>query len=96
MVDTVKGRFKVPVVFEDLCAGCGLCEQNCPIFDQAAIVVYKFGENRRENGEYASAWQKEVIRERRRKSDSVNLDNEPDHEGESGEVSEGFSDGFIE
>ncbi|NLP01194.1 MAG: 4Fe-4S binding protein [Fibrobacter sp.] len=96
MVDTVKGRFKVPVVFEDLCAGCGLCEQNCPIFDQAAIVVYKFGENRRESGEYASVWQKEVIRERRRKSDSVHLDNELDYAGESGEVSEGFSDGFIE
>jgi len=96
IVDTTKGRFKVPVVYEDLCAGCGLCEQHCPIFDTAAIVVYKFGENRRESGEYASRWQKEAILERRRKSDSANLEEESAAEDEFGASGSSFSDGFLE
>lgn len=110
VVDTVKGRFKVPVVNEDLCLGCGMCEQHCPIFDIAAIAVYKFGENRRLVGEYTTKWQKEKILERRKASDSVHLGKsiDPIDEGEnqnssssgfsdsyeSGEGSSGFSDGF--
>ena len=47
--------------FEDLCTGCGLCEQNCPIFDQAAIVVLNSG-RAQENGEYASACEKVIRR----------------------------------
>lgn len=96
IVETTKGRFKVPVVYEDLCAGCGLCEQHCPIFDIAAIVVYRFGENRRESGEYVSRWQKEAILERRRRSDSANFEEEPAAEDESGESGSSFSDGFLE
>ncbi|MBD3241448.1 MAG: 4Fe-4S dicluster domain-containing protein [Chitinivibrionales bacterium] len=67
---TTKGPFKVPVVFEDYCIGCGMCEHHCPISVQAAIVVYSFGENRRAHGPYASERQKSAIRERRRKSDA--------------------------
>ena len=110
VVDTVKGKFKVPVVDEDLCLGCGMCEQHCPIFDIAAITVFKFGENRRLSGEYASKWQKEKILERRRASDSVHLGksivgedaSENKNTGsdgfsdpyETGGTSTGFSDGF--
>ena len=70
VVETTKGPFKVPVVDEDLCIGCGMCEQQCPIFDTAAIVVFKFGENRRAAGPYVSDSRKQMILERRRRSDS--------------------------
>jgi MauM/NapG family ferredoxin protein len=70
VVETTKGLFKVPVVFEDYCLGCGMCEQHCPINDTAAIVVYKFGRQRLAAGNYTSANQKGQIRERRRKSDA--------------------------
>jgi ferredoxin len=29
-----------PVVYEDLCTGCGECEKACPVKPEAAIVVY--------------------------------------------------------
>ena len=107
IVDTVKGKFKVPVVNQDLCLGCGLCEQHCPVFDTAAIVVYKFGENRREHGPYANEWQKKDILEKRKLSDSRNMEgnnilggvaSEPGMNGHpySAEGSSGFSDGFLE
>ncbi len=73
IVETTKGPFKVPVVYEDLCMGCGLCEQHCPIYDRAAIVVYKFGENRRSRGKYLSRWEKEAVEQRRIASDSDRL-----------------------
>jgi formate hydrogenlyase subunit 6/NADH:ubiquinone oxidoreductase subunit I len=68
-VETTKGAFKVPVVDEDICIGCGMCEQQCPIFDTAAIVVFKFGENRRLTGPYVSEPQKKMILEKRSASD---------------------------
>ena len=70
LIQTTKGLFKVPIIYEDLCTGCGMCEQHCPVFDSAAIVVYKFGENRRNNGPYASEEQKISIIKRRNRSDS--------------------------
>jgi len=69
-VETTRGRFKVPVVDADICIGCGMCEQQCPIFDTAAIVVYKFGENRRLTGPYVSEAQKQMILAKRKESDS--------------------------
>ena len=103
VVDTTKGRFKVPVVDEDLCLGCGMCEQHCPIFDTAAIVVYKFGENRLAKGPYASDAQKKLILEKRRVSDSKHLGKSDSTTstsplpGERSGFSEGFSsDGFID
>jgi NAD-dependent dihydropyrimidine dehydrogenase PreA subunit len=71
IVETAKGSVKAPIVEEDLCMGCGMCEQQCPVFDAAAIVVYKFGENRREHGPYANEAQKQAILERRMRSDSA-------------------------
>jgi MauM/NapG family ferredoxin protein len=70
VVETTKGLFKAPIVSEDMCLGCGMCEQHCPIGDQAAIVVYKFGENRRSHGPYATQAQKEKMLRDRRKSDA--------------------------
>jgi MauM/NapG family ferredoxin protein len=70
VVETTKGKFKVPVVYEDVCIGCGMCEQQCPITDQAAIVVYKFGENRISHGPYLSDSQKKAMLDRRKQSDS--------------------------
>ncbi len=69
-VETTRGNFKVPVVDSDLCIGCGMCEQQCPIFDTAAIVVYKFGENRRLTGPFVAEAQKQSILEKRNASDS--------------------------
>ena len=69
-VETTRGRFKVPIVDSDLCIGCGMCEQQCPIFDTAAIVVYKFGENRRLTGPFTTDVQKQTILEKRKASDS--------------------------
>jgi MauM/NapG family ferredoxin protein len=70
-VETTKGRFTVPVVDEDLCMGCGMCEQQCPVFDTAAIVVYKFGENRIAYGSYISEARKKSMLEKRTSSDSL-------------------------
>ena len=96
VVETTKGRFKVPVVDEDLCLGCGMCEQHCPIFDTAAIVVYKFGENRKAVGPYVTDAQKKVILEKRRASDSKHLGKPASSSAldMSSEESSGFSDGF--
>jgi MauM/NapG family ferredoxin protein len=69
IVETTTGKFKVPVVNEDLCIGCGMCEQLCPIFDVAAIEVFRFGENRLAYGQYANADQKKKILEQRMASD---------------------------
>ncbi|MFC1584971.1 4Fe-4S binding protein [Fibrobacterota bacterium] len=69
LMDTPYGPYKVPVVDEDLCLGCGLCEEHCPIFDEAAIVVFKFSENRRASGPYLSESKKKQVLEQRRKSD---------------------------
>ncbi|MBD3390895.1 MAG: 4Fe-4S dicluster domain-containing protein [Chitinivibrionales bacterium] len=69
IVETTTGPFKVPVVNEDLCLGCGMCEQHCPITDRAAIVVFRFGENRRASGPYVRDDEKAQILEERRRSD---------------------------
>jgi len=96
IIETVRGYFKVPVVNQDLCLGCGMCEHSCPIFDKAAIVVYKFGENRRSSGVYATERQKVAILEQRRVSDSKYLgksfhsDGETKHDGMVPEKHEGF------
>lgn len=103
VVETTKGRFKVPVVDEDLCLGCGMCEQHCPIFDTAAIVVYKFGENRKKEGPYATDAQKKVILEKRRASDSKHLGTQQkpakyqdESGGSSGFTEQSGSSGFID
>lgn len=83
-LQTSRGMFKVPVVDADLCMGCGMCEQKCPIFDTAAIVVYKFGENRRATGPYLSDAQKQMVTEKRKRADKIKADTG----GESGGQSE--------
>jgi translation initiation factor RLI1 len=30
-----------PYVLENLCIGCGICEQHCPVEGEAAIRVYR-------------------------------------------------------
>jgi len=35
-----------PVVNGDLCIGCGLCEENCPVKGESAIIVSNKGEKR--------------------------------------------------
>lgn len=37
---------KVPVVVVDLCIGCGICENKCPVADLAGIRVTSVGESR--------------------------------------------------
>jgi hypothetical protein len=50
-----------------------MCEQRCPIFDTAAIVVYKFGENRRLKGPYMSEAQKQMVTEKRKRTDAISI-----------------------
>jgi Pyruvate/2-oxoacid:ferredoxin oxidoreductase delta subunit len=33
----------LPTVIADLCIGCGICEQQCPLDGEAAIRVYPVG-----------------------------------------------------
>jgi MauM/NapG family ferredoxin protein len=68
-LETATGPFRVPVLNEDLCLGCGMCEHHCPITNRAAIVVYTFGEKRLSSGPYVSEWQRKKIQEQRRASD---------------------------
>jgi ferredoxin len=70
IAETTTGKFKVPVVNEDLCIGCGMCEQHCPITDQAAIIVYNFGENRKSSGPYIGEDEKEFVLKSRLESDN--------------------------
>jgi MauM/NapG family ferredoxin protein len=80
IVETTTGPFKVPVVNEDLCLGCGMCEQHCPITDEAAITIYRFSEKRRAFGPYANKEEKKQILEMRRSSDrdiGVGLEDKP-------------------
>jgi len=41
-----KVRVKQPHVDPDLCIGCGICENKCPVADRAAILVTSVGETR--------------------------------------------------
>ena len=36
----------LPVVVPDLCIGCGICENKCPVVDLAGIRVTSIGESR--------------------------------------------------
>lgn len=48
-VVTVRGekvRVKQPHVDPDLCIGCGICENKCPVTDRAAVIVTSAGETR--------------------------------------------------
>jgi MauM/NapG family ferredoxin protein len=90
-LQTTDGKFKVPVVKEDLCMGCGMCEQHCPISDFAAITVYRFGENRRSSGPYMSEWQKKSFVEQRKKT-GMEKGNDAYHENSSGAYGNGNMD----
>jgi len=41
-----KVRVKQPHVDPDLCIGCGICENKCPVADRAAVIVTSAGESR--------------------------------------------------
>jgi ferredoxin len=41
---------KCPVVIEEKCTGCGICENKCPVKGESAIVVYSRGEQKRKSG----------------------------------------------
>jgi MauM/NapG family ferredoxin protein len=42
----------VPVILEERCTGCGLCEHHCPVRNQAAVVVTPLGAVREAEGSY--------------------------------------------
>lgn len=46
---------KQPHVNAELCIGCGICENKCPVSDQAAIRVTSVGETRNLKNEFLSA-----------------------------------------
>jgi translation initiation factor RLI1 len=37
---------KQPRVIEELCIGCGICENKCPLDSKSAIVMVRDGEDR--------------------------------------------------
>jgi len=41
-----------PVIDLDLCIGCGICENKCPVVDQPAIFVTSVGESRSETNRF--------------------------------------------
>ena len=43
---------KVPVIDTQLCIGCGICENKCPVVDQPAIYVTSIGETRSEKNQF--------------------------------------------
>jgi formate hydrogenlyase subunit 6/NADH:ubiquinone oxidoreductase subunit I len=87
VVETTKGPFTVPVVSEDYCLGCGMCEQHCPINDMPAIVVFKFGEKRLSRGDYVSPSQRQAVEQWRRRSDAhLSIGTAGGADGQSGQV----------
>lgn len=52
-----KGRLKrVPTVDETLCTGCGICEFQCPVLPDHAIIVYTSQEDREYRAPRESPW----------------------------------------
>jgi len=45
-----------PIVNDQICVGCGLCEAHCPVQPQAAIRVYSFGDKRSWSREKQKKW----------------------------------------
>jgi translation initiation factor RLI1 len=39
----VGGDKKRPMIKEEKCTGCGICENKCPVDEESAIIVYSFG-----------------------------------------------------
>lgn len=54
LVVDAEGESKRPFVNEEVCTGCGLCEQKCPVEGTSAIVVNPIGEERLVAGSYVS------------------------------------------
>jgi MauM/NapG family ferredoxin protein len=57
-VTTAKGTkltVKQPHVSADLCIGCGICQNKCPVSDQAAIRVTSIGEKRNFKNQFLTA-----------------------------------------
>ena len=49
-VAAINIEFKVPKIDTELCIGCGLCENECPVVgDRRAVYVTAEGETRSEN-----------------------------------------------
>ena len=44
-----------PYVDAELCIGCGICQNKCPVSDQAAIRVTSVGETRNFNNQFLTA-----------------------------------------
>ena len=42
---------KAPVIDLNLCIGCGICENKCPVMDDPAIYVTSVGEQRSEKNQ---------------------------------------------
>lgn len=63
LVKDAEGESKRPFINEEVCTGCGLCEQKCPVEGKSAIVVSPTGEERLLAGTYMSS--KKVLARRK-------------------------------
>lgn len=57
-VTTARGTsitVKQPYVNAELCIGCGICQNKCPVSDQAAIIVTSTGESRNFKNQFLTA-----------------------------------------
>jgi ferredoxin len=59
MVDTEfiapgeKIPIQAPIVDLELCIGCGICENRCPVEDEPGIYCTNYGESRSEKNSYS-------------------------------------------
>ncbi|APG27050.1 hypothetical protein A7E78_03900 [Syntrophotalea acetylenivorans] len=53
-------RVKQPYVIDDLCIGCGVCENKCPLPGRAAILVTSAGESRKKKDLYLDGYGREA------------------------------------
>ncbi len=74
----------VPVIHEERCTGCGLCEHHCPVRNQAAIVVTPLGALRESRGSFEEIGKRQEL--------DISLEHKKDMENQGNE--EGTAPGF--
>jgi len=88
VITDYRGTQRRPVLNEDKCMGCGICEHECPVRESRAIFVEHYGEERMTTGSYITPEKRRLreappdpnidyLREHRISSPSGPVDGEP-------------------